>query len=993
LADTYNIEAYHTLFPDLDALSYRYILEALRELGWQETVGSQVTTAELSGKLGIVPPHRRLFARLLSILKEEGMVQEVGEGWEVMQEWKTAVSSQTLPTATDLQTRYLHDDAELHLLQQCGSHLATILRGDQDPLQLLFPDGSTAATTRVYAETPFAKIYNQLVGNAVSHIQDALPPDRTLRILEIGAGTGSTTASVLPQLTATNVEYHFTDLSPLFLSKAQEKFATYPFMQYSLLDIEQTPAEEGQFDIIIAANVLHATPDLGQTLGHVAQRLAPGGLLLLLEGSGRQRWVDLTFGLTEGWWKFTDIDVRQESPLVDSAQWQALLAAAGFTAVSTLPANPPNDLFDLQTIYVAQRPQSTELASGSWLIFSDEAGVGAALAETIEAAGETAVLVTPGSNFQQLNENRYALNPANPADYTHLLETVSVQGILHLWSLETPPLAGLDEAGITAVHAKTVQSGLLLAQAVGKLPAQPPRLWFATQDAQPALAPPTNPLAAPMWGLGRVLALEHPTWWGGTVDLDASSSVSQQAATLWQELQQPDGEDQIAHRGGTRLVARLVRATPTPASSLAVSAEGSYLLTGGLGGLGVEIANWLAAQGARHLVLTSRQGLPPRDEWGNLPADSEMARRTTAVRSLEAQGVTVHIAAVDVADRTQMTDLFAQFGDTLPPLRGIIHAAVAMTSYPIAAMPPAALSDMLAAKVQGSWLLHQLSEKMALDFFVLFSSTTALWGVAGLGHYAAANQFMDSLAYYRQAQGLPAVSFNWGTWDVMRVASSAEQDEMARFGLQRMATKQALSALEALGAGAMAQWVVADVDWQTLKGVYEAKRPKPFLSLVADLPAPSSAPVQPKEKTAEAPQLRQQLAGRNASERRRLVAAQVKQAVAQVLGIPAARLTDTQQGLFDMGMDSLMSVELKGLLETAVAQTLPSTLTFNYPTIDDLAEFLDTEILAAVVVAEEEEETAVVAESADDDDESTEIDDLSEDDLAAMLLAKLGNLD
>ncbi len=900
IAADYNLDSYKTLFADLDALSYGYIVQALREMGWQYAVGTSHTTEQLAADLGIVPRHRRLFARLLAILQEEGVVQQVGPVWQVRQELAAVTP---IATADELQQRYPQDDAELALLRPCGSHLAAVLQGAQDPLHLLFPDGSTAATTRVYAETPFARIYNRLMGEAVHRVAAALPAGRTLRILEIGAGTGATTAAVLPQLAAAavEVEYVFTDLSPLFLSKAQEKFAAYSFVQYRLLDIEQTPQAQGfaapHFDLIIAANVLHATADLRQTLANVQALLAPGGLLLLLEGSGRQRWVDLTFGLTEGWWKFTDLDVRQVSPLVGQAQWRALLGEVGFTAVSTLPAMPDNDLFNLQSIYVAQAPQTEAASPGSWILFSDAQGVAAALAAKIEAAGATAVLVTPASRYQQMSQTAYTIDPASAEDYDQLLRSLtaetSFRRVLHLWSLDALPLAELDDAGMTAVQTTTVQSGLLLAQAIQKLVANRPSLWFVTQGAQPAESVP-QPLQAPLWGLGRVLALEHPDWWGGSVDLDALASASRNADLLWQELQRPDGEDQVARRGLSRLVPRLVRERLPRFAPVAITADGSYLVTGGLGGLGVEIAMWLAAQGARHLVLTSRSGLPPRDEWSVLPAESEVRRRVTAVQALETMGVAVEVTAVDVANRPQMTELFARFGQSLPPLRGIIHAAVAMTGYPIATMPTAALAEMLAPKIQGTWLLHDLSQGMPLDFFVLFSSTTTLLGAAGLGHYAAANQFLDSLAHYRQAQGLPAVSINWGTWDVMRVASTADQAAVQQFGLQRMPTAQALAALGELGAAPLPQVVVADVTWQTLKAAYEAKRPKPFLSQVHDVQATVGTKAQ--SKAADVPLLRQQVQGRGAAERHRLIMAQVKQAAAQVLGINPTRLNDTQQG-------------------------------------------------------------------------------------------------
>ena len=358
----------------------------------------------------------------------------------------------------------------------------------------------------------------------------------------------------------------------------------------------------------------------------------------------------------------------------------------------------------------------------------------------------------------------------------------------------------------------------------------------------------------------------------------------------------------------------------------------------------------------------------------------------TAVQAIESLGVTVDVTVTDVADRAQMADLFARFGHAMPPLRGVVHAAVAMSAWPIATMPVEALLEMLRPKIRGTRLLHEMTQNMPLDFFVMFSSTTTVWGARELAHYAAANQFMDALAYDRQAHGLPAISINWGIWDVMRLASTADQELMAQFGLRRMPTPQALAVLgNLLCTSGPAQLVVADVEWHKLKTVYEVKRRKPFLAQVHD-PKPLANP-----KPAGAPTLVQQVAGRNARERRQIVVAQVKNAVARVLGITVPRLTNTQQGLFDMGMDSLMSVELKSHLETAVGQTLPSTLTFNYPTIDDLAEYLDTEIIAQSPSAPDESRSEI-SKSEPETSKAVDTDDLGEDELAALLMEKLEQL-
>src|SRR5262249_8975679 len=188
--------------------------------------------------------------------------------------------------------------------------------------------------------------------------------------------------------------------------------------------------------------------------------------------------------------------------------------------------------------------------------------------------------------------------------------------------------------------------------------------------------------------------------------------------------------------------------------SPSVRPDSAYLITGGLGGLGVAVGAWLAERGARHIVIASRRGLAARE--GADGADTE--RRAAAVRAMEQRGATVSLVQVDIADPTGVTALFARFGRDLPPLRGAFHAATEIRTAPLSEITSRTLRDMFHAKVSGTWLLHKVSLSQPLDFFVLFSSTTALFGAQGLAHYAAANTFMNAVAHYRSGIGLPALS-------------------------------------------------------------------------------------------------------------------------------------------------------------------------------------------------------------------------------------------
>ena len=360
-----------------------------------------------------------------------------------------------------------------------------------------------------------------------------------------------------------------------------------------------------------------------------------------------------------------------------------------------------------------------------------------------------------------------------------------------------------------------------------------------------------------------------------------------------------------------------------------------------------------------------------------------------AIEAIEALGATVTVEAADVSDMARMSALLAHIDQSAQPLRGIVHAALAVSAWTLREMPHDALFAMLRPKVMGTWVLHQLTRERDLDFFLLFSSTTALWGATELAHYAAANVFLDGFAHYRRALGLPALSINWGTWDVMRMASAEERGRIAQFGLRVMPSEQALAVLgDLLGSTDMAQVTIAAVDWNVLKPVYEAKRQRPFLEHIATPQRGNGT-----RPSTQQPQLLYQLKRAQPGESRNLLVAHIRAEVAQVLGVDSPQAIDVHRGLFELGLDSLMSIELKGRLETSVGQSLPSTLVFNYPTVSDLAGYLATHI-PTVEQAASKTEPRVEPRSTPKAPTPVPLDgdELSEDQLAALLVKKLDQL-
>lgn len=567
---------------------------------------------------------------------------------------------------------------------------------------------------------------------------------------------------------------------------------------------------------------------------------------------------------------------------------------------------------------------------GSWLIFSDRGGVGQSLAELLQQQGQSCLLVYAGESYQYQDTATWSLNPSCPADYERLLPEVLVsnelplKGIVHLWSLETTQPGELTIPALEQAQTWGCGSVLHLVQAlVNHNQAASPRLWLVTRGAMALGSTPPAVAQAPLWGLGRVVALEHPELWGGMIDL-APEQVKDEAASLLVEIEEAHGEDHLAFRSGQRYVARLVPSQPLEPQAVSLQSNATYLVTGGLGVLGLRIAQWMADQGARHLVLIGRREA------------SAQAQETIAC--LEQTGATVFVAQADVSNQTDMVRVLEQVKSLMPPLRGIVHAAGVLGYQAIKDLDLNTLESVLRPKMLGTWILHQLTQDLKLDFFVGFSSIASVWGSKGQAHYAAANCFIDALAYYRQGLGLPGLSVNWGPWADGGMASSEAQQLLTRMGVKALQPDQALAALGVL-LGRHGSQTVANVDRSRFKSVYEARGPRPLLeNLAVQLQA---VPEQQRQRSKILLQLETTLD----SDRQAVLIAYLQAEVAKVLGLESSQLLEPQRGFFEMGMDSLMAVELKARLEADLCASLPATLAFESPTIKDLAEYLGGEVL------------------------------------------------
>jgi myxalamid-type polyketide synthase MxaE and MxaD len=602
-------------------------------------------------------------------------------------------------------------------------------------------------------------------------------------------------------------------------------------------------------------------------------------------------------------------------------------------------------------------------AAARWVILGNPDGIGAALAARVAATAES-VEVVPGVPDDLVAVLDSTLRDSSP----------SRVAVVHLWSFDGPqPTDASGVAEIEAACERGCRTALDLAQAlVGHPGAAAARVWFVSRGAQSVDGEDVAVAQAPLWGFARALAQEQPALWGGLVDVDPEAPAEEAAEQVLRAVSAVDGEDQLAFRAGRRYRARLARAPrPAPRAALPLREDATYLVTGGLGELGLLVARWMVEEGARNLILVSRRGLPPPG------GDGRPDERVAEVAALEELGATVETGAVDVADGEQLEALLARLErDGRPPLRGVVHAAGVVDLATVTELDAARLSEGLRAKVSGGWLLHRLLADTPLDFFVLFSSATSVIGSPRLAAYAAANEFLDALAHHRVASGLPALSVNWALWGQAGVAARTlrEGHPLIR-GAGEITTDAGLRLLGRLLADPRPQVAVIPVRWDEWRRAYPQFSRAPFL---ADVFGGAEA-VDTALTTAGL--TRDELLAKEPHERAAALEEVLRAGVARVAGLDVTRLS-AESGLNTLGVDSLMALELKNQIDRGLGIDLPLVELLRGATIGDLAgrivELVETSVPAPTAAADDVE----IPEDVD------ELDDREVDELLQRMLGR-----
>jgi acyl transferase domain-containing protein/surfactin synthase thioesterase subunit/acyl carrier protein len=567
----------------------------------------------------------------------------------------------------------------------------------------------------------------------------------------------------------------------------------------------------------------------------------------------------------------------------------------------------------------------------SWILFADRRGVASALADKLEAAGHHCHIVCRGDAFARRGIRAWAVNERRPEDFRELLseltasENLHCDGVVYLWGLDAPSIDDLTLAGLKSGSEMMCRGALAILHALSEQRLTHPdgrRLWFVTANTQRTEGQEhVDPVQACLWGLGRTAAIEYPGIWGGLIDLQVNGDQCPDIDTLAAELLHPDGESQIViSAGNQRLVPRFVRQSlsESTAQSLPVRGDATYLVTGGLGMLGRSVTKWLISKGAGHLVLTGRNA--------SIDAVKEL------FSAEEIDGASIEVVACDISRHDDVRRLMRTISKKFPPLKGVVHSVGILDDGILAQLDWDRFARVFGPKVYGSWLLHENTKSLELDFFILQSSVLSLLGSAGQANYSASNTFVDSLAAHRRVMGLPATAINWSAWSGggLATASGVRGEAMwSSLGVKFVSPDLAMESFDRLMHRDLDQIAVAIADWPTYAG--KVGNP-PFLAELLNGHA-SFGSSKPARASAGPVNV-----GRANHGVREEILSRLQQRITTELGFVDP--IDPDRPLNEVGLDSLRSVTLANNLEDEFGVLISISQLISGPTINELADHL-----------------------------------------------------
>lgn len=621
-------------------------------------------------------------------------------------------------------------------------------------------------------------------------------------------------------------------------------------------------------------------------------------------------------------------------------------------------ANRPQKLYQMNWIE-KEFLELTEIEKeGVWLVFADVQGFGHRLAEVLKRSGHKVKIA--GYTPMDLPVD-YLIDPKDSNAYKDILLKSKCENIVHTWSLDIVSTDELTIEGLIHAEALGVNSALLLLQAVyqEEVPSLGQNaLWFITRGTQQIneLDQTVEVGQSSLWGMARVIGhQEFHHIFGGIIDLSLSDMGEE--ILVFKELMGKQKDNQIAIRQNKRFVARLELSENESYSEkmfpLSFNADATYLITGGLGALGVETVRWMIQHGARRFILMGRSPLPERKLWKDINTFEKPYSRVQTIRELEQLGAMIHIAAVDISSEEEVRAYLDKFEEEgWPEIRGVIHSAGVANPQLMMDMNIDEFNQVLHPKIFGAWNLHQYFKNRPLEFFVLYSSVASLIVSPGQSNYSAGNAFLDALSHYRKLLDKPSLTVNWGPWGDIGMATQLDLNKFfIERGLYPMSTNEGLRALQKAFSQNKPQVAVVGADW---KRVIEYNYPVGVQPSFLESLCSQIDDTESNSGDNAGTLIEQMEALLNREDQIELLSGYLTKMAAAVLRIEQGKINQTQP-LTSWGLDSMMAIELKNIMEKECQVSVAVVELLKGINISNLSKMLYEKMEERFLVTKDEE--------------------------------------
>lgn len=900
--------------------------KAFKDLGIELDNQSSFSISSLIEKGNI--KHKQYFLRLLQIMQEADLLKMNGDQFVLNQHNEENIKDLIQEIA-----KFPFAKEEFDLLYKCCLNVFEILVGKKSSTEVLFSDWNLISN--FYRNAIHIKRYNSVLSEILEKILKNRKHHKKIRILELGAGTGSITSYILPKLVGYNVEYCFSDVSQAFLNDAKQRFKEYSFVDYKLINIEEDLKSQGieyqHYDFVLAANVLHISGNLKKALLDIQKILKKDGVLLTVELTQIAWWLDLVFGMTEGWWNFKQDGDWRTHAILNRLNWKNVLTELNFKDIHFFNKQDNSDT--KVSIFMARKTHDPIKKDEVLLLFNDKPRTYKKIKD--QFADENIIEVEFGDQWQE-NQNNFVIENKEE-HYIKLLNQLkdrNIQKIIHFSSLDS----------IEAKNAEDIQYNLkiglesltFLVKSLVKNNLTELDLFIATKKANKISLNEDIIYSenATIIGFSKVVNREYPKLKMKILDIDDSVSED----ILLKEIYSGNELTPLGFREGKKYAQLLkeVDIEKIPTKELNFKKEGVYVITGGMAGIGLEIANYIAEQNQVNLVLINRSSFPQKHEWQQIlykNKDKDLVKRIQIFEKIEKNGSHLLLKSGDVSNEQEMQKVFNGIREKFGKINGVIHCAGILRDKLLINKEIDEFRAVLAPKVLGTFILSKITKQDNLDFLILFSSLATFLGLKGQADYAAANSYLDSFAQaHKNVQ-----TINWTAWDEVGMVANYEKVDIIT---ESLSTK--------VGTDCFAELIKKDIA-QILVGKFKYESPSIAMLnegnlILSDDISLKINPLSNSHQIQEAKVLQQKESPKG-------VQGELTEIWKEVLGFDEI---DINESFYSLGGDSIMAMRLSSLINSSYPDFTDVTDIFAYPSIHKLTLFIEEKLNKKTEKIEEE---------------------------------------